>query len=439
MKRSIKRVVDNLSFKYEFFYLVKTNKKKAIFFSLAYLAFVFYVIYEIYDRGAFYGLASNIFTFFVDIGIVFLITVFFLVVRSLHNDEKGRIIEKDNLQIGTVVPINMNFSEVKVQFNRHDFYNQPREIETLLKWVDFNKDDYFRTHYGSLDVPKFSIDGLSLESGILKVNCSSTSFFDITFTHYFPDYPLSSSDTTTKVNEKTLRSLLSADIERHYASSEFSKVGSMEFFDLLPNPIGITGIVEIAIEGEDPLYILQARLSADAAAKDKIQHSFAGTIDLFPNLYREDVTLKDMVDTELFDEVVDQTIGNSVSLKELESDGGVLRENKLLGLVINPLYLYQPEFFVRVKYTVPGTYRHLPLVLQLKQEAKVFKTCLSKGKSLPKRKGNLYVCTRDCMDSLVDNDKISTRNLFPVGLNLLKHSETSTEHAPPGINPLPTT
>ena len=425
INRTIKRTIDNLSFKYEFFYLIKTNRIKSTLFLLIYTLFVFYVLAKIYKNDGFYGIISNIFPFFVDVAIVFLITVIFLIIRSLHNDEKGRINEKDNLGINTVIPLNLKFTDVKIIFDIESFYSQPKHVETLLKWVDFDKDDYFRTHYGSLDIPKIVIKDLSFESGKLQITCSSASFFDISFTHYFPDYPLSSSTSTSQESTVSLRSLLSDDIEKHYERIHLLREEKFYLYDLLPNPMGITGIVELSIEGYKSLYILQARLSEDAAAKDKIQHAFAGTIDTFPNMNLVSSCLENMVNSELYDEVICQTIGGGISLNKLKDSESIKRTNTLLGITINPLYLYQPELFVKVNYAIPKLQDLQPLIDQLKKEESIVSNCLRKNKKLPKTKSNLYIFCENDMRELLNNKKIITRNLFPVGLDLLEvHNKT---------------
>ena len=423
MNRNLKRVIDTLSYKYDFFYLIKTNKKKTALLLIIYLAFVSYVVYRIYDKDKSYGLISNVFPFFVDVAIVFLITVVFLMVRSLYNDEKGRINEKDNFIINKIVPLSVGFEDVKITYDKNNVYSQPRHLEILLNWVDFEKEDYFRTHYGSLDIPKIAIKKISFDAGSLAIDCSSTSFFDMSFTHYFPDYPLSSSGSTTEQKTTSLRSLLADDIESHYCNMDLSETSSFDFYDFLPNPMGITGIVELCIEGQEMLYILQARIGADAAAKDKIQHSFAGTIDLFPKMSEITSSLTKMVDTELFDEVIYQSLGDGLGLDILESEKRIQRENCLLGFAINPLYLYQPELFVKVKYTIPKSKEYSVLIKKINDEAEIFRECLKKKKSLPRRKSKLYVSSLEGMEKLLLNEhKIMTRNLFPVGLNLLKNN-----------------
>jgi hypothetical protein len=420
INKNIKRAIDNLSYKYEFFYLIKTNKIKSALFSLIYILFVFYILAKIHSKDDMYGIISNIFPFFVDVAIVFSITVVFLVIRSLHNDEKGRINEKDNFAIHTVIPLNLKFSDVKIIFDIDSFYYQPKHIETFLKWVDFDKDDYFRTHYGSLDIPKLVIKNIFFESERLHITCSSASFYDISFTHYFPDYPLSSSRSKSQETTVSLRSLLSDDIEKHYDKIHLFNEKKFSLYELLPNPMGITGIVELSIEGYKSLYILQARLSADAAAKDKIQHAFAGTIDSFPNMNLVSSCLEAMVNTELYDEVIHQTIGNGMGLNKLEDCESINRTNTLLGITINPLYLYQPELFVKVNYAIPKLQILMPLIEQLKKEELIFSECLNKNKKLPKRKSNLYICCESDLHKLLHSKKLITRNLFPVGLDLLE-------------------
>ncbi|QOY52317.1 hypothetical protein [Candidatus Sulfurimonas baltica] len=413
-EKRLSKIVDNLSIKYDFFYLIKNNKLTFSLLFIIYLIFIIYVVYEIYTKHTFQGIIDNIFPFFVDIAIVFLITVTVLVIRIIYNDEDGRINEdeKENLKIYQLKNFNVDINNIEIIFNKEEYYSQPQLIENLLKWIDFDKDDYFRTHYGSLDISKIAVKRIVIEDNKLKIHCNQASFYDIAYTHYFPDYKLSSSSSTDSKNIFTLRSLLKNNLDETYSSQKLLS-NSIELFNLLPNPLGLTGIVTLNFNNKN-YYILQVRHKSEAAAKNKIQWSFAGTIDTVPNLYKDKISFKELIDNELNDEIIDIKNSPFTTLKDCK------KEYRLIGFVLNPLYLYQPEFFTNVTYDINDN-KHIDLQNYIIDNEKSFSKYLNDGNDGNDGKISNFIILSDLkmIQKIMKHKDLKVRNLFKPGYDFL--------------------
>lgn len=419
-EKRIKKIMDNLSIKYDFFYLIKKNKIVSSLLFTLYVLFVIYVVEKIYIKHGLQGIIDNILPFFVDIAIVFLITIIFLVIRTMYNDEDGRIEEtKVNKLIDKKVFLNHNLNSVSIYFDKNKYYTQPLIIENLLKWVDFNKEDYFRTHYGSLDISKISLTKFEKSTENIVLHCQQTSFYDVAYTHYFPDYQLSLSSSTDSKSIYTLRELLKNNIHKTYSQDILQQENfNLEMFDLLPNPIGITGIVTFIFDDEK-YYLLQVRHKSEAAAKDRIQWSFAGTIDTVPNFYKDNLDMKELIDDELHDEIFNNTEYDFSILKDCQAD------YKLIGFVLNPLYLYQPEFFASVVFNINDK-KYNSIKETLKKSNKKFNQYL---KNETKEIDNLIaISSLETIKKIIDNDNIKVRNLFQPGYEFITEIENLTNH-----------
>jgi hypothetical protein len=422
-EKRIKKIMDNLSIKYDFFYLIKKNKTVSTVVFLGYIAFVIWVVKDIYTKHNMQGIIDNIFPFFVDIAIVFLITLIFLITGTIYNDEDGRIEETEvNKLIDKKVFLNHTLDMVSICFDKNKYYKQPLIIENLLKWVDFNKEDYFRTHYGALDISKISLTKLKKNTENITLYCQQTSFYDIAYTHYFPDYQLSQSSSTDSKSTYTLRELLKNNIDKKYDKVILQKNEfNLEMFDLLPNPVGITGIVTFHFDNEK-YYLLQVRHKSEAAAKDKIQWSFADTIDTVPNFYKDKLDMKEFINDALHDEIFNNLKHDFSILKGCQAD------YKLIGFVLNPLYLYQPEFFASVIFDIQDE-KYDSIKNELKESNKNFNQYL---KDKNTKIGNLIaVSSLETIKKIIDNNNIKVRNLFEPGYEFINRIEnlttTSTE------------
>jgi hypothetical protein len=135
-------------------------------------------------------------------------------------------------------------------------------IAAVLRFTVFDKEDLFRLEAGSLDVPKAALDSVSLVDGDMIVKLRSTSFYDVFYTHYFADYPLSSQhiDENAPTMDTTLRNLFEKKAKEFisHGITAFATELHMTPFPLLPNPLGVTGICRIYC-ADAYLYILRKR------------------------------------------------------------------------------------------------------------------------------------------------------------------------------------
>ena len=368
MNRKVSRFIDNLVYKYEFLHPIKTRPLTISALFILYFIWCIIIFVEVYNAdGGIDGWFKDILPFFVDSFLIILFTSLIFFYKMTNNDEINRVNyfdskEAHELDITTdeVVKKRLNnireinerviniFSEIVdckniiIEFHSDKYYEMPKQIEDLIKWININKDDYFRISAGSMDIPKLSLVSIEKHGTNLKLNLGITSYFNIFFTHYFADYILSNeSSMEMKSFDTSLRNYLSPMLKNHY--NKYKDMSKIDFQYDLPNPLGMTGI--ICVEYNNAFYfILKVRDSIDAAAKSKLQWSFAGTMDIFPNLYSTDFKFKDIVDDELYDEVLNYDAFNF--LKEYSP------RYSFIGLVTNELYLFQPEMYVCVHYKI---------------------------------------------------------------------------------------
>lgn len=423
------RIIDSLSTKYNIIYLIKKHIFVTIiimFILSIFIALIEYLKY-IEPKDSNYHFILFFAYKFVSIiegaAIVAIITMVIISIRAFYNDENGRINENEYFKVEKKIAFNLDIEKVNIDFDKTMYYKPPEVIENLLKWVDFNKEAYFRIHYGSLDVSKLTLNNFiyKKKDKSLNLSCSLTSFYNIIYTHYFPDYILSSSSSTDFKNKSTLRYYLRNTLEELYNKNTLENK-NFKLTELLPNPIGITGIISLQFV-KKTYYLLQVRHGTDAAAKDKVQWSFAGTIDFVPKFYKDksDIKFKDLVIDELEDEIIHK--------HDIFTGFDKMNPSyKLIGFVLNTLYLYQPEFFVHVSYN----YKNMQEVYETKKLkefennievlAKNFQLALNSQKNI--RGKIIAVDNLEVLQGIIDNQysNVKVRNLFASGYEFLNKS-----------------
>lgn len=406
MNRKTSRFLDNLVFKYDFLYPLK--KKPFFIMNIFFFYFLIccFIVYQIFlVDGGIDGIIKNILPFFVDLFIVILFTSIIFIYKMTSNDEIGRIEEK-YVQVIQIFDIIIPSENIKINFNANDYYQMPPFLEDVLKWLNINKDEYFRISAGSVDIPKLSLKNITLDNENLTFNLGITSYYNIFFTHYFADYLLSYEDSMETVKDThTLRRYLTPILKNHYGQLKNSQ--SINFHYLLPNPLGMTGI--ICIESQDSyFFILKIRENLDAAAKKKLQWSFAGTMDIFPKLFNN-FSFEDIINDELYDEVLNYSEFHF--LKELQA------KYSLLGIIVNELYLFQPEMFVCVHYKVEGNQ-----IFPFETPIKFIPSLQNKKFILIKEKkdNNMETIKKLIQTNHIDGYPFKTRNLFEPGFNLFE-------------------
>ncbi len=216
-------------------------------------------------------------------------------------------------------------------------------VTAVLRFTIFDKEDLFRLEAGSLDVPKAALESVSIIDGDMVIKLSSTSFYDIFYTHYFADYTLSMQhiDENAENTRISLRSLFeekAIDFIRHGIEG-FSEQLQIMPFPVLPNPLGTTGICRVKAAGAY-VYILRKRKGDLVNELHTHDWSFSGLVEAHTLMFPGDVsrTEFDYISNELNDELFSQIGCCTLRTGEITP----------LGIVFSSKYLCQPEFVALV-------------------------------------------------------------------------------------------
>ena len=256
-------------------------------------------------------------------------------IRDITNEKSlGLILAFCDHKFGKIIFDCADVSHIKTM---HPF------IAAVLRFTVFDKEDLFRLEAGSLDVPKAALDSVSLVDGDMIVKLRSTSFYDIFYTHYFADYPLSSQhiDENAPSRDTTLRSLFEEKARDFIAHgiTAFATELRMTPFPLLPNPLGVTGICRLHCAGAYR-YILRKRKGDVINELNTHDWSFSGLVEahtlMFPGNTRR--TAADYINNEMADELLSQIHCCATEVGSVTP----------LGVVFSAKYLCQPEFVVMV-------------------------------------------------------------------------------------------
>lgn len=223
-------------------------------------------------------------------------------------------------------------------------------LESMLAFLPFDKRELFVIDAGALDVPKISLEEVKLdgESGSISLAVRSVSFFDVYYTHYFADGMLTAANFREESKSPmTLREMLGTDIEQFVKAQceRFYTSGDLKLFHLMPNPLGVTGIVRIK-QNQQWMYLLRARGKNVINQMGSVDWSFSGLVESHEFLDKyyageEWLDLSQFILSELWDE----TFGGRVSRDELFE---LIDDVSAIGLVFNATYLFQPELIVLV-------------------------------------------------------------------------------------------
>lgn len=342
--------------RYPFFQTLHAYKKTSTVLSITYAAVLLVAVlwsygipqkqFGIADE---IGVATNLFSTFIEISVIIAAGVGILFLKTISSAESIRI--KDETE-NSLVPDSLIFafppkSAIEMRFNSSMHYAIPPILEACFRWSEFDREEFYLVEAGPLDLPKMSLIsiGVNPDSSAVIFNLGTSSYYDIFFTHYSSDLVLSkqSAGERNDAGPITLRGLLGQSAAKFYQRqiSEISAGRTFECLKILPNPLGISGIVLLSASGATYV-LLRKRGSHEIAAKNKLEWSFAGLVEAFEWLHDSDVNINDFVRSELEDEI----FSYFSCLRDLECS------IDLLGLVVNPLYLYQPEIFATVQYDV---------------------------------------------------------------------------------------
>lgn len=350
-----------IKIRYPIFQIFNSNKVFSIALSVSYLSLLFFSILWAYgipqdnfSIKSITGIPDGIFTSVIEITFIIFVGVsilFLKVIRTSSVTETNRRVSSlEFSSIQNKLKWNQSLiyklersSRVTCKFDRNDFYSLPKIIEASNKWTEINKDEYFLVEAGSLDIPKLTIKSISFnaQAETWDITLGASSFYDIFFTHYSPDLPLSNQQIKDCGLSATLKSLYEKSITEFYKlrSENYKEKNEIDFFDLLPNPLGVSGIIIVTIN-EISYTLLRTRGNLEILDRGRVEWSFAGLIEATEWVHSDNIDFGELVYTELEDEV----------LKHLAILRSQPFEVEPLGIVLNPDCLYQPELFVKVEY-----------------------------------------------------------------------------------------
>ncbi|WP_297214182.1 hypothetical protein [Thermodesulfovibrio sp.] len=195
---------------------------------------------------------------------------------------------------------------------------------------------------GNLDIPKLTLESINISNGnCLKLKVSSCSFFCIYYTHYFADYIFSSSSNMENTKEEnTLKNLIGRNVSKILLDNivNFSKNKNFSLPSLLPNPLGITGIIQIGDK-----YIIRKRNKRVISEMDTYDWSFSGLIDSHDFLYEYYSGIKVIDILKIIEKEIIDELNLPIKFENLNDYIiGILP----LGIVFNEKYLYQPELIL---------------------------------------------------------------------------------------------
>lgn len=286
---------------------------------------------------------SNLVATILEVSLLILATTSILFLKIFTGAEGHRIDNKErDIEASYVFPFVATIDQIYMNFNRAEYYKQPEYLEVFWRFSRINREDFFLTEAGALDIPKLSLRKIILNNRTVHFELGHASFFDIFFTHYSPDLVVSKVENSDTGQDKTLRTLLGTELSVYY-TTQFREAKSMdvggnreiEFAPYLPNPLGMSGIVLLRMNGTSYV-VLRRREPGEIAARNCIEWSFAGTFESTSWLAVSEVPLNDLVRTEYEDEVSQYS----------QTLHGCKFKPKLIGWLVNKLYLFQPEIFV---------------------------------------------------------------------------------------------
>lgn len=361
-KAKLSRAWSTICIKYPIFQIFSSHKTFSIIIFSSYFIVIFASILwsfgvpqEFFHVKAINGVPDGIVTGIIEISILLFLGIMLLLGKTLltssESEKKRRIGKLDglnNIDISNrkghhIYPIKSGV-KVTLSFDYRHYYIFPGMLEASYKWLEQDRDELFLVEAGSLDIPKLTLKELQYneENNSLTIELGVASFYDIFYTHYSPDLKLSSQSANESSNNFTsLRTLYENSILKYYEESNknFNLSGEFSPIALLPNPLGISGIVVIS-SSNDTFVLLRRRGENEILDRNRIEWSFAGLIEATDWVHTNYIPFKDFAESELNDEVTRKLI----VLEDKKS------EISTIGFVLNPDCLYQPELFVTVKY-----------------------------------------------------------------------------------------
>ncbi|MCL1067236.1 hypothetical protein L2735_10495 [Shewanella olleyana] len=360
-KVKLSRAWASICIKYPIFQIFSSNRIFSLVIFLVYLKLLTFSILwtfgipqKLLGITVINGVPDGLFSGVIEISILIFLGISLLVWKTLfsssESEKKRRTCKLDGVsQIDVskrkdfhIYPIDEKVN-ISLSFDYKEFYNFPSILDASYKWIALDRDELFLVEAGSLDIPKLTLKTLKYdkEDNSLKVELGAASFYDIFYTHYSPDLLISSQSANESNNSTSLRSLYEHSILKYYEEADnlFYSSGVFTPLSLLPNPIGISGIVIINTPNGF-FVILRRRGEHEILDRNRIEWSFAGLIEATDWVHTKTIPFTDFAYSELNDEVT----------KKLPILEEYTPKISTIGFVLNPDCLYQPELFVTVEY-----------------------------------------------------------------------------------------
>ena len=292
------------------------------------------------------GITENLFADIIWISILLILGTLVLFLKTFYSLESERVdYSNSDIPDRFIIPFNRNI-KIEMKFMNNKGYICHPLLNICLRSIDFDRQEYYSIEAGSLDLPKLTLLSMNSDSvsNSIQLHLGFSSFYDIFYTHHSPDLVLSNQSAKENTQDEppiTLRSLFGKSLSEYYSQQieNFYKNDYLESSSLLPNPLGISGIVILSTDNASYI-LLRQRDKDQIAARGQVEWSFAGIVEASSWYHSPSIDFNEFVKDELINEVVKKAV--------------YLRDPVVepIGILFNPLYLYQPEIFICVKYKV---------------------------------------------------------------------------------------
>lgn len=264
-------------------------------------------------------------------------------------EEAAREEQRINCDPSYLQYLGLPIEQVICKVCQSEFYEMPGTLKSLLSGMVTDRNQHIRMLRGPVNRALVKLCSINIRHDKnstpkqIVMELGACSFRDAFFTHYFPDYEIVKGQTPNF----TLRQEIGLLVKDHYGGGGgkliYSPNNPFGTFPLLPNHLGVTGIVEFVSQNGKHWYVLQIKSNDDAADSKKLMWSFGAMVKMFPDLWSNPDS------RTLFEKEFDREIRNYEKFRNL-FHGCQERECKVLGLVFNALYLYQPEIIIKISY-----------------------------------------------------------------------------------------
>jgi len=395
--------------RYPFFQVFSSNKKTSFLLITFFLITNALAIAYIFDFEFMSTLNSNpiiqgLLGFSLELMIVAFLGVGLLIVKTLTATESERINNNQrtiNNEVVRNIPQNLIVSllgrDIFFKFDHTAFYEMPKMLDASFRWAEFDREEFYLVKAGALDKPKLCLRKITSDQNGLIFHLGASSFYDVFFTHYSPDLSFSSQSANelSSGEANSIRGVLRKSIDKFYSKDLTISLQASEFdlFDFVPNPLGLSGILILHCEDGHAYVPLRIRQTNEVASQNEIEWSFAGLIEASDWLHTKRIDKDDLIDVEFIDECQARFDALRYSLASAQSS------RQVIGMTLNPLFLYQPEIYV----VVEETNVEVSVINNLRKEINPEKHLLAKVSEL---------------EGILAKEK--TKNLFGPGLDLLK-------------------